>query len=109
MIQVARNNIVEQDHVTVQRRTWPAMGSFRSAGRTLQRIEAVNMIRKSRVRWLAKGTVGRVHLRAPIATTTVGDEATSHSAMRMARAHPRGASFVPAFRAEPRRKMNIEN
>ena len=29
-------------------------GSFRSAWRTLQGIEAVNVIRKGRVRWLAK-------------------------------------------------------
>jgi transposase-like protein len=50
------NNIVEQDHRTVKRRAWLAMGygSFRSAWRTLQGIEAVNMIRKGRVRWLAK-------------------------------------------------------
>ena len=50
------NNIVEQDHRTVKRRAWLAMGygSFRSAWRTLQGIEAVNMIRKGRVRWVAK-------------------------------------------------------
>jgi hypothetical protein len=30
-------------------------GSFQSAWRTLQGIEAVAMIRKGRVRWLAKG------------------------------------------------------
>jgi transposase, IS6 family len=42
------NNIIEQDHRTVKRRTWLAIGygSFRSAWRTLQRIEEVNMIRK---------------------------------------------------------------
>ena len=50
------NNIVEQDHRTVKRRAWLAMGygSFRSAWRTLQGIEAVNMIRKGRIRWVAK-------------------------------------------------------
>ena len=50
------NNIVEQDHRTVKHRTWLAMGygSFHSAWRTLQGIEAVNMIRKGRVRWVAK-------------------------------------------------------
>jgi transposase-like protein len=50
------NNIVEQDHRTVKRRVWLAMGygSFRSAWRTLQGIEAVNMIRKGRIRWVAK-------------------------------------------------------
>jgi len=31
------------------------MGSFSTAWRTLQGIEAVHMIRKSRVRWVAKG------------------------------------------------------
>jgi hypothetical protein len=32
-------------------------GSFQSAWRTLQGIEAVNMIRKGRVKWLTKGDV----------------------------------------------------
>jgi hypothetical protein len=37
-------------------------GSFQSAWRTLQGIEAVNMIRKGRVRWLANGNVvGQAH------------------------------------------------
>jgi transposase-like protein len=50
------NNIVEQDHRTVKKRVWLAKGygSFQSAWRTLQGIEAVHMIRKGRVRWLAK-------------------------------------------------------
>jgi transposase-like protein len=50
------NNVVEQDHRTVKKRTWLAKGygSFRSAWRTLQGIEAVNMIRKGRVRWVAR-------------------------------------------------------
>ena len=50
------NNVVEQDHRTVKKRTWLAKGygSFRSAWRTLQGIEAVHMIRKGRVRWVAK-------------------------------------------------------
>ena len=30
-------------------------GSFHSAWRTLQGIEAVNLIRKGRVRWVARG------------------------------------------------------
>jgi hypothetical protein len=39
-----------------------ATGSFRSAWRTLQGIETVNMIRKGRVRWLAKeDAVGQGH------------------------------------------------
>lgn len=50
------NNIVEQDHRTVKKRVWLARGygSFRSAWRTLQGIEAVHMIRKGRARWIAK-------------------------------------------------------
>ena len=56
------NNVIEQDHRTVKKRVWLAKGygSFQSAWRTLQGIETVNMIRKGRVRWLAKGdTVGQ--------------------------------------------------
>ena len=51
------NNIVEQDHRTVKQRMRLAKGygSFRTAWRTLQGIEAVNMIRKGRVRWVPKG------------------------------------------------------
>ena len=53
------NNIVEQDHRSVKKRTWLAKGygSFQSAWRTLKGIETVNMIRKGRVRWVAKGDV----------------------------------------------------
>ena len=63
------NNVVEQDHRTVKKRTWLAKGygSFLSAWRTLQGIEAVNMIRKGRVRWLAKGdAVGQAHFIAEL-------------------------------------------
>ena len=51
------NNLVEQDHRTVKNRTWLAKGygSFASAWRTLQGIEAVEMIRKGGVRWIPKG------------------------------------------------------
>jgi IS6 family transposase len=50
------NNVVEQDHRTVKKRTGLAKGygSLSTAWRTLQGIEAVNMIRKGRVRWVAK-------------------------------------------------------
>jgi transposase, IS6 family len=53
------NNIVEQDHRSVKKRTWLAegYGSFQSAWRTLKGIETVNLIRKGRVRWVAKGDV----------------------------------------------------
>ena len=51
------NNIVGQDHRVVKKRVWLARGygSFQSAWRTLQGIEAMNMIRKGRVRGLLKG------------------------------------------------------
>ena len=58
------NDVIEQDYRTVKKRVWLAKGykTFQSAWRTLQAIEAVNMIRKGRVRWLAKGdTVGQAH------------------------------------------------
>jgi transposase, IS6 family len=50
------NNLIEQDHRSVKKRVWLAKGygSFQSAWRTLQGIEAVNMIRKGRVKWLPK-------------------------------------------------------
>ena len=50
------NNVIEQDHRVVKKRVWLAKGygSFQSAWRTLQGIETVHMIRKGRVRWLAK-------------------------------------------------------
>src|SRR5918995_5825332 len=57
------NNIVEQDHRTVKRRSRLAMGygSFRTAWKTLQGIEVMHMINKGRVRWLAKDdAVGQV-------------------------------------------------
>jgi hypothetical protein len=63
------NNVVEQDHRTVKKRVWLAKGygSFQSAWRTLQGIETVAMIRKGRVRWLAKGdAVGQAHFIAEL-------------------------------------------
>jgi IS6 family transposase len=53
------NNIVEQDHRSVKKRAWPAKGygSFRRTERTVEGIETVNMIRKGRVRWVAKDDV----------------------------------------------------
>jgi len=49
--------VVEQDHRTVKKRVWLAKGygSFVTAWGTMQGIEAVNMIRKGRARWVAKG------------------------------------------------------
>ena len=51
------NNVVEQDHRVSKKRVWLARGyqSFWTAGRILQGTEAVHMIRKGRVRWVAKG------------------------------------------------------
>jgi transposase, IS6 family len=53
------NNIVEQDHRIAKKRVWLARGygSFQTAWRILQGIEAMHMIRKGRVRWAAKGDV----------------------------------------------------
>jgi transposase, IS6 family len=43
----------------VKKRTWLAKGynTFQSAWRTIEGIETVNMIRKGRVRWVAKKDV----------------------------------------------------
>ena len=57
------NNVVEQDHRAIKRRVRACQGlrAFRSARRTIQGIEVMNMIRKGQVRWVAKGdTVGQV-------------------------------------------------
>jgi transposase-like protein len=57
-VQVSQN-VIEQDHRTVKKRTWLAegYGSFQSAWRTLEGIETMNMILKGRVRRVAKGNV----------------------------------------------------
>src|SRR5471030_1251998 len=63
------NNVIEQDHRAVKKRVWLAKGygSFQSAWRTLQGIETVHMIRKGRVRWLAKrDAVGQAHFIAEL-------------------------------------------
>ena len=53
------NNVIEQDHRTVKKRTWLAKGygSFQSGWRTLEGIETMSMIRKGRVRRATKGDV----------------------------------------------------
>ena len=53
------NNIVEQDHRTLKRRVKLAMGygSFRTAWRTIQGIEALHLIGKGRVRRVPQGDV----------------------------------------------------
>jgi transposase, IS6 family len=53
------NNIVEQDHRAIKRRINAKLGfrCFDGAWRTIQGYEAIHMIRKGQVRWLAKGDV----------------------------------------------------
>ena len=50
------NNVLEQDHRTVKKRTWLAKeyGSLVTAWRTRQGIEAVNMIHRGRARWVSR-------------------------------------------------------
>jgi DDE domain len=58
-----------RDHRALKKRVWLAKGygSFQSAWRTLQGIETVHMIRKGRVRWLAKrDAVGQAHFIAEL-------------------------------------------
>jgi transposase, IS6 family len=53
------NNVIEQDHRVSKKRTWLAKGynTFPSARRTLEGIETLHLIRKGRVRWVAKKDV----------------------------------------------------
>jgi transposase, IS6 family len=53
------NNVIEQDHRVSKKRVWLARGygSFHSARRTLEGIETIHMIRKGRVRRVAKKDV----------------------------------------------------
>ena len=53
------NNIVEQDHRAIKRRITASLGfrSLAGAERTIQGYEAMHMIQKGRVRWLAKGDI----------------------------------------------------
>jgi transposase, IS6 family len=53
------NNMVEQDHRFIKRRTNPGMGfaSFDTAWRTLQGYEAANHLRKGQVRGTTRGDI----------------------------------------------------
>jgi transposase-like protein len=53
------NNVIEQDHRFIKRRTRPMLGfkRFHSAWRTLRGIEMMNALRKGQARWIAKGDV----------------------------------------------------
>ena len=59
------NNLIEQDHRCIKRLTKPGMGffPFKTAWRTLQGFEIMNMIRKGQVQGVEKGDVqdGRLH------------------------------------------------
>ena len=58
------NNIIEQDHRFIKKRIAASLG-FRSAEgawRTIEGYEAMHLIRKGQIRWLAKGdVVGQPH------------------------------------------------
>jgi transposase, IS6 family len=57
------NNVVEQDHRNVKRRTWLASchGSLPTAWRILRGIEVMEMVRQGRAEWVTKGNlVGQV-------------------------------------------------
>jgi transposase, IS6 family len=59
------NNLIEQDHRFIKRRTRPGLGffSFDTAQRTLSGYETMNMIRKGQVKGVDKGdTRAQVHL-----------------------------------------------
>jgi IS6 family transposase len=49
------NNILEQDHRAIKRRVNAKQGfrAFQAAGRAIQGYEAVHMIRKGQIRWVA--------------------------------------------------------
>jgi transposase, IS6 family len=53
------NNIVEQDHRSIKRGVNASLGfrSFHGAQRTIQGYEAMHMIRRGQVRWLAKEAI----------------------------------------------------
>jgi transposase, IS6 family len=53
------NNLIEQDHRFIKRRTNPGLGfgSFNTARRTIQGYEAMNMIRKGQIKDVEKGDV----------------------------------------------------
>jgi transposase, IS6 family len=51
------NNLIEQDHRFIKRRTNVGLGfgSFNTARRTLKGYEAMNMIRKGQIKKIEKG------------------------------------------------------
>jgi transposase-like protein len=58
------NNLIEQDHRFIKRRTRPGLGffSFETAQRTLAGLETLHMVRKGQVKGVDKGDVlAQVH------------------------------------------------
>ena len=53
------NNVIEQDHRFIKRRTRPMLGfkRFTTAWRTVRGIEMMHALRKGQARWMAKGDV----------------------------------------------------
>ena len=53
------NNLIEQDHRFIKRRTRPGLGffTFDSARRTLSGYETMNMIRKGQLKGVNKGDI----------------------------------------------------
>jgi transposase-like protein len=53
------NNVLEQDHRFIKKRVGAGLGfrSVQGALRTLEGYEAMHVIRKGQIRWLAKGDV----------------------------------------------------
>jgi IS6 family transposase len=59
------NNVIEQDHRFIKRRTRPMLGfkRFHTTWRTLRGIDMINALRKGQARWIAKGdVVGQMQL-----------------------------------------------
>ena len=59
------NNLIEQDHRCIKRRTRPGLGffSFDTARRTLAGYETMNMIRKGQMKGAEKGDIlAQIHL-----------------------------------------------
>jgi transposase, IS6 family len=59
------NNLIEQDHRFIKRRTRPGLGFFslETAAQTLAGIETMNMVRKGQVKGVDKGDIlAQVHL-----------------------------------------------
>ena len=81
------NNIIEQDHRFIKRRTRPMLGfkRFTTAWRTLRGLEIMHALRKGQARWMAKGDVvgqtqliHKVRSAVPVAWVVVGQTQLIH-------------------------------